>query len=171
MKGIDMNKTSLASVTGLFIMIFVVSTGAQPGEKSFPEHRVNLNLIDSKIQLSGTESGGEHAGSAKLTGGELVLDNTEIKGGSFTFNLNSINNKDSKAHFEIKKVTKLPVIRTEQGDIKYTHKIEGEITLKGQTKTISFDASVNMLNGKVTASSEAFRIDRDTSLKLDLITD
>jgi polyisoprenoid-binding protein YceI len=171
MKGIDMKKTFLASVTGLFIMISLVSTAALPGENSSPEHKVNINLENSKIQLTGTKTDEEHSGSAKLTGGDLVLDNTEIKGGSFTIDLNSTNNKDPKARFEIKKVTKLPVTRTDQGDIKFTHKIEGELTVKGQTRTISFDASVNMLNGKVTAASEAFRIDKDTSLKLDLITD
>ena len=171
MKGIDMKKTFFASVTGFFILISLVSTGALPGDNSLPEHKVSINLVDSKIQLTGVKAGGEQTGFAKLTGGELVIDNTEIKGGSFTIDLNSLNNKNSKARFDIKKVSKLPVTRTEQGDIKFTHKIEGELTMKGQTKTISFDASVNMLKGKVAATSEAFRIDKDTSLKLDLITD
>jgi hypothetical protein len=171
MKGIDMKKTFPASVIGIFILISLLSTGAKPGENLSPEHKVNINLEDSKIQWTGNNASGEQPGYAKLTGGELILDNTEIKGGSFTVDLNSINNKNSKARFEIKKVTKLPVTRTDQGEIKFTHKIEGELTIKGQTKTISFDASVNMLNGKVAASSESFRIDKDTSLKLDLVTD
>ncbi len=163
-----MKKNILVAVTGLFILITLAFTGAK---NSSPGHKVNINTEDSKIQLTGKKSGGEHTGSAKLTGGELVLDNTEIMGGSFTMDLNSVNTKDSKARFEIKKVTKLPVTRTEQGDIKFTHTIEGELTMKGQTKTISFDASVNMLKGKVAASSEAFNIDSNTRLKLDLVTD
>jgi len=166
-----MKKTYLTYVTGLFILMSLVSATTLSGEKLSPEHKVNINLEDSKIQLTGTKIDGDHTSFAKLTGGELVIDNTEIRGGSFTMDLGSINNKDSKARFEIKKVTKLPVMRTDQGDIKFTHKIEGELTMKGQTKTISFDASVNMLNGKVAASSEAFRIDKDTSLKVDLVTD
>jgi len=165
MKGIDMKKNLFVTVTGFFILISLAFTGG------LSEHKVNFNTEDSKIQWTGTRSDGEQIGFAKLTGGELVLENTEIKGGSFTMDLNSINNKDSKARFEIKKVTKLPVTRTEQGDIKFTHKIEGELTMKGLTKTISFDASVNMMKGKVAASSETFRIDKDTSLKLDLVTD
>jgi polyisoprenoid-binding protein YceI len=165
-----MKKTFFTSVIGLFIFISLVSAAALYGEKSSPEHKVNINLEDSKIQLTGTKTEGDHTASAKLTGGELVIENTEIRGGSFTMDLSSIDNRNSKARFEIKKVTKLPVTRTEQGDIKFTHKIEGELTMKGQTKTISFDASVNMLNGKVAASSEAFRIDKDTSLKVDLVT-
>jgi hypothetical protein len=171
MKDIVMKKTFYASVIGIFILISLVSTGAKPGENSIPEHKVSLNLEDSRIQWTGNQTDAERTGYAKLTAGELVLDNTEIKGGSFTIDLISINNKDSKARFEIKKVTKLPVTRTEQGEIKFTHKIEGELTIKGQTKTISFDASVNILNGKVAASSDTFRIDRDTRLKLDLVTD
>ncbi len=166
-----MKKAFLASVTGFLILISLVSIAALPGKNSSPEHKVNISLVDSKIQLTGEITGGEHTGSAKLTGGELVLDNNEIKGGSFTIDLISMNNKDSKARFEIKKVTKLPVTRTEQGDIKFTHKIEGELTMQGHTRTLSFDASVNMLNGKVAAASDDFRIDKDTSLKLDLVTD
>jgi hypothetical protein len=50
-------------------------------------------------------------------------------------------------------------------------KVYKDNTVKGQTRTISFDASVNMLNGKVAAASEAFRIDKDTRLKPDLVTD
>jgi polyisoprenoid-binding protein YceI len=166
-----MKKTFLASVTGLVILISLAASGAYPRENSLPKHKVNINLEDSKIQWTGNKSEEEHSGYAKFTGGELILDDTEIKGGSFTIDLNSLNNKDSKARFEIKKVTKLPVTRTELGEIKFTHRIEGELTMKGQTKTISFDASVNMLKGKVAASSEAFRIDGNTSLKLDLVTD
>jgi hypothetical protein len=166
-----MKKTFLASVAGLFILISPALTAAQPRENPFPEHKVNINLEDSKIQWTGNKNSGEQSGYAKFTGGELVLDATEIKGGSFTIGLNSRNNKESKALFEIKKVTKLPVTRTEQGEIKFTHRFEGELTVKGQTKSISFDASVNILNGKVAASSEAIPIDNNTSLKLDLVTD
>jgi hypothetical protein len=166
-----MNKVFLASTISLFTLISLSWTGVQPKENPFPEHKVNINLTDSKIQWTGTKPDGENSGFAKLTAGELLLDNTDITGGSFTVDLNSINNKESKARFEIKKVTKLPVTRTEQGDIKFTHKIEGELTLKGQTKTISFDASVNILNGKVAASSQEFRIDNNTSMQIELITE
>lgn len=166
-----MKKAFLTTVTGLLILASMAFKEAKPRVNPLTEHKVTINLEDSKIQLTGVKPDGERSGFAKLTGGELVLDDTEIKGGSFTMYLNSVNNKDAKARFEIKKVTKLPVTRTEQGEIKFTHKIEGELTMKGQTKTISFDASVNMLKGKVAASSEAFSIDNNTSLKLDLVTD
>jgi hypothetical protein len=166
-----MKKSFFVSVIGILAMISQVSTAALPKDNPFPAHKVNINLDDSKIQCTGSITDAEHPGSAKFTGGELVLDDNQIKGGSFTIALNSIGSMDSKARFDIKKVTKLPVTRTEQGDIKYTHKIEGELTIKGQTRTISFDASINMLKGKVTASSDTFRINKDTSLKLDLVTD
>jgi polyisoprenoid-binding protein YceI len=166
-----MKKIFSASVTGLFILAAFVSMGASTGDNPLPAHKVSINLSDSKVQLAGTNTDAMHPGSAKFTGGELMVDDREIKGGSFTIDLNSFDSKDSRAHFEIKKITRLPVTRTEQGDIKFTHKIEGELTMKGQTKTISFDASVNMLKGKVAASSEAFNIDSNTSVKLDFVTD
>jgi polyisoprenoid-binding protein YceI len=164
-----MNKIFRTSVIGLFSLISLTVMSGHSRE--IPEHKVNINLSDSRIQWTGSQQDAERSGFSKLTGGELVMDNTDIKGGSFTVNLNSVSNKDSKARFEIKKVTKLPVTRTEEGDIKFTHKIEGELTMMGHTKTISFDASVNILNGKVAASSQAFRIDNNTSMQIELVTE
>ncbi len=164
-----MKKIIYACVIGLLTSVSMVSIGSQPMDKVY-EQKLNINLADSKIQCTGLQTG-QKAETARFTGGELVLTDNEIIGGSFTIALNSVSSNNSKAHFEIKKVTKIPVTRTDQGDIKFTHKIEGELTVKGETKPISFDASVNMLKGKVAASSEAFSIDRDTSVKLDLVTD
>ncbi len=164
-----MNKIFRTSVIGLLSLMSLTVMSTLASE--FPEHKVNINLADSRIHWTGSEPQGENKGFAKLTGGELILDDTEIKGGSFTVDLKAHNNKESKARFEIRKVTKLPVTRTEQGDIKFTHKIVGDLTIKGQTKTISFDASVNILNGKVAASSQPFKIDNNTSMQIELITE
>ena len=62
----------------LLVSLTVLSAFA----KEFPEHKVNINLSDSRIQWTGVKPDDEKSGIAKFTEGELVLDNTEIKGES-----------------------------------------------------------------------------------------
>jgi polyisoprenoid-binding protein YceI len=38
--------------------------------------------------------------------------------------------------------------------------VDGDLTMKGITKKVSFDASINLLNGKFTASTPEFMINR-----------
>ena len=163
-----MKKSIIIIVTVLIAIYSQVISGSGSNKNSPDEHRVNINLENSRIYLT-TNNVGEQS-YAGVTAGELVLDDTEIKSGSFTIDLKSGNKSDSRVGLKIRKVSKLPITRTEQGDIKFTHKIEGELTIKGETKPVSFNASVNMLKGKVVASSDNFRIDGDTSLKFDLVT-
>ncbi len=51
-----MNKTFFASVISLFMLISLAGTHARAGENIFPEHKVNINLSDSKIQWTGTKN-------------------------------------------------------------------------------------------------------------------
>jgi len=172
-----------------FLWILVVglvttlpATHAQDLKKSAGKFVINLG--DSKVNWTGKKPGGAHEGFVSLASGELKVDNNEIKGGSFVIDLTSIVNTDLKdegtnaklvghlksadffdvekfptARFEITKVTKLNGSAA-TGTPKSTHKIDGDLTMKGITKKVSFDASVNILNGKLTAASLPFTIDR-----------
>ena len=158
------------------------ATRAQDLKKSAGKYVINLG--DSKVNWTGKKPGGAHEGFVSLASGELNVDNNEIKGGSFVIDLGSIVNTDLKdenmngklighlksadffdvakfptARFEITKVTKLSGNAATRAP-KSTHNIEGNLTMKGITKKVSFDASINMLNGKLTASSLPFTIDR-----------
>jgi polyisoprenoid-binding protein YceI len=66
--------------------------------------------------------------------------------------------KYPSAKFVITKVSR--VAGTNAGALKATHRIEGNLTMKGITKKVSFDASINLLNGKLVASTPSFTIDR-----------
>ena len=178
-----MNKKTITSLIASFIIISSVSMHAQEASKAKTGNKLTVNLADSKVNWIGKKPTGEHTGFVKLTGGDILADNNEIKGGSFVIDLNSIVDVDLKdegmngklvghlksadffdvekyptARFVITKVTKIP--GTAAGAAKSTHKIEGDLTMKNITKKISFDASINMLNGKLTASSAPFKIDR-----------
>ena len=170
-----MNMQLFKTIAASFLLLVSVMLNAQQSLK--------VDASDSKVNWSGKSPTGEHLGYIKLTDGELIVDKGEIKGGKFNFDMNSITNTDISdaesrnklvthlksvdffdvqkfptAKFVITKVSKLNNGST--GQLKATHRVEGDLTIKGITKKISFDASINLLNGKFAASAPAFIINR-----------
>jgi len=177
-----MNKKSIFYFIAVGLLFSMINVNAQSAQQSGPK-KLAVNTADSKVNWLGKKPTGEHNGYVKLSGGELTLDKNEITGGTFTLDMNSIVNLDLKdegmnqklvghlksadffdvakyptATFVITKISKVP--GTSAGGAKATHRVEGNLTIKGISKKIAFDASINMLNGKLTASSESFTIDR-----------
>ena len=132
-------------------------------------------VMSSKLTWKGYKPSGSHNGTINLKEGALNFDGKNLKGGKFTFDMASIKvldikdakyNADLTGHlaspdffdakqfptgtFEITKVTKKDIVTN----------IEGNITLKGITKSISFPASVTEKDGVVTFLSNAIKIDR-----------
>lgn len=165
------------------LLLFSVSSNALLAQKETASNKLAVNTADSKVNWIGKKPTGEHTGYVKLSSGEILVEKKEIKGGSFIMDLNTITNTDlndegmkgklvghlkspdffdvakyPNARFVITKVSK--AAGTAAGDSKATHTIEGDLTIKGITKKIRFDASINELNGKVTASTAPFTIDR-----------
>jgi len=170
-----MNKKILLTMTASFLLLVSVTLSAQQSSK--------VDLSESKVNWSGKSPTGEHKGFVKLSNGELNVDKGEIIGGSFTLDMNSITNTDiadeesnkklvthlksndffdvqkfPNAKFVITKVTKQNNSSAEES--KATHRVEGDLTIKGVTKKIGFDASINLLNGKFAANTPAFTINR-----------
>jgi polyisoprenoid-binding protein YceI len=178
-----MNKNRIIYVTVSVLLAFSFALNAQQSQKQTSSSKLGINTAESKVNWLGKKPTGEHTGYVKLSDGEILLDKNEIKGGSFVIDFNTITNTDLKdegmnarlvghlksadffdvakyptAKFAITRITKLS--GTAAGAAKATHNIEGDLTIKGITKKISFDASINLLNGKLTASTSAFTIDR-----------
>lgn len=174
-----MNRKSIILIIASVIAYSGLSLQAQTASGK----KLTVNTTDSKVSWLGKKPTGEHTGYVKLTGGEVIIDKNELTGGSFTIDFNSIVNLDLKdegmnnrlvghlksadffdvakyptGRFAITKVTK--VSGPAAGAAKATHRIEGDLTMKGITKKISFDASINLLNGKLVASTPTFTIDR-----------
>jgi polyisoprenoid-binding protein YceI len=170
-----MNKQIFLTMAALFMLMVSVTLSAQQS--------IKVDLSESKINWSGKSPTGEHKGFVKLSNGELNVDKGEIKGGSFSLDMTSITNTDitdeesnkklvthlksndffdvqkfPTAKFVITKVTKQNNSST--GESKATHRVEGDLTIKGVTKRIGFDASINLLNGKFAASTPPFTINR-----------
>lgn len=144
---------------------------------------VKVNTDESKINWIGRKPAGEHKGYVKLREGELLVENNELKGGSFVLDMKSIEDLDLKNEsmkakllnhlksddfFDVQKYPTARYVITgvtrinngEKEKRNATHRIDGNLTMKGVTKKVSFDASINMLNGKVAANTPSFKINR-----------
>lgn len=177
-----MKKTILVlSVIGLFFIACKEDKSKKVETKEAKEvvktgYTATHKAISSKLTWKGYKPTGTHDGTFNLKNGSLNFDGKNLNGGEFIFDMTSIDvadiPKENENHgklvghltspdffdtkqfptgaFEITKVTK--------GDIVST--IEGNITLKGITKSISFPASVTEKDGVVTFLSNAIKIDR-----------
>jgi polyisoprenoid-binding protein YceI len=170
-----MKKHIIQSFTVIGCLLFTAATIAQ--------EPIKINTQESKIIWKGKNPTREHTGYIKLSQGELLVENNNVKGGSFIVDMNSITNVDltnkesnqklvnhlkSKDFFDVEKFPKANFVITNISAIsnngisekKATHRIDGDLTIKSITKKVSFDASINMLNGKFAASTPEFTINR-----------
>ena len=143
-----------------------------------------VDLANSTVLWEGAKVSGKHNGTIKLSEGTMVMSEGTLSGGSFTIDMNSIANLDlpeekrgglvnhlkgtvegketdffntpkfPTAKFEITKATKL----MNNDDANYV--VNGNLTLKDVTKSVSFRAMVSDNNGMVTVSTPPFTIDR-----------
>lgn len=144
-----------------------------------------INPNQSKVLWVGSKPTGSHNGTINVAEGKLSVDNGQLVGGKFVLDMTSITCTDLKpgegkekleAHlkgttdenaddfFNVAKhptgsfiITKVEALT---GNPDATHNITGNLTLKGQTKSITFPASVNVADGKVTAVTPSFKINR-----------
>ncbi len=147
--------------------------------------------LDSATTLTwtGSKPTGKHTGTFKVTEGSLLVNDNNLTGGSFTIDVNSINNVDMAADAENKgkleghlkspdffDVAKYPTAKFEITSVEpftavtdssaakvtfagATHTIKGNLTLKDSTKNISFPAKVSIDANTATATAD-FNIDR-----------
>jgi polyisoprenoid-binding protein YceI len=171
-----MNKELLKYTIISLLLLLSVSMTAQES--------IKVNTRESLINWMGKKPVREHKGTVRLSGGELTVNKNEVTGGSFTIDMPTITDIDLKdpndknkleshlksadffdvgkfptAKFVITRITKNTGTAGNK-DLKTTHRVEGDLTMKGVTKKISFDASINFLNGKFTASTPEFTINR-----------
>lgn len=172
-----MKKQVFSILITAILLISATSLQAQGSLK-----RIKVNTDESKVSWMGKKPTGEHKGYVKLSEGELIFDNAEVKGGSFVIDMSTITDLDlqdegtrnklithlkSSDFFDIQKFPTAKFVITsvnkQKGtgtSLKTTHRVEGDLTIKGVTKKVSFDASINLLNGKFTANTPPFTINR-----------
>lgn len=143
------------------------------------------DLTQSRVEWTGTKPTGQHNGTMMLKSGEMMIDGGNITSGKFDIDMNSmqITDKDtagsSKLAGHLKsadffETEKYPGATFEITGVKAgldsamskdlvmkdaTHTVMGNLTMKGQTKGITFPAKVVVSDATATADAN-FNIDR-----------
>lgn len=137
------------------------------------ETQVDVN--SSKITWLGKKVTGEHTGHIKFKSANLLLDGKKLKGGMFEVDMSTITCTDieneeynaklvghlkSDDFFGIEKhpVSQLKLTKVKSIDTGY--KVEGDLTIKGNTHPINFDVKQdgNVFVGKVTVDRTKYNV-------------
>lgn len=142
-----------------------------------------IDTNGSSVAWIATKTGGQHNGSFKVTDGILTVADGNITGGNFTIDVTSLTVLDLEgddkakleghlksgdffltdsfptAKFEITQVVSFDSATTTSKLNGATHSISGNLTLRGETKNVSFPAIVKVEGNQVSAVAD-FNIDR-----------
>ena len=152
----------------------------KPAEPTAASSKYQVDVQNSSVMWTGTKPIGDaHSGTIKLKGGELAVAGGNITACSFEFDMNSIENTDMKAGDGKEKleehlksadffdVTAYPTAKFTvtgaqpvTGKAGVTHQLTGNLTMRDQTKSITFDVNVAQLSDRVTAVTPSFTINR-----------
>ena len=139
-----------------------------------------VDTAASIIEWEGKKPTNTHTGTIKFTGGTFSANDSIIESGKFTIDMQSINvtdlegkdKKDLEAHLmgtvegkegDFFNATKYPEATFEVTEI--TEKdgqkmLSGNLTIKEETKNITFPVSINQSEDSMEITSEEFSIDR-----------
>lgn len=156
-------------------------------EISFPKDATNhsVDLDKSGIEWLGIKPTGEHFGTLAIEHGTIYVKDEKLLGGDFTLDMNSITVLDiqdsetnakllghlksadffhvdsfPKATFRFNTVLPLENNETNEDGVSLTHRIEGNLTLRGVTRKISFPASITITSSGLKAQTLQFFINR-----------
>jgi polyisoprenoid-binding protein YceI len=141
-----------------------------------------VDVAGSSIGWVGTKPSGKHNGAIKLGNGSMQVKKGKLLSGSFTIDMNTIENKDlqgkgkdgleghlkSADFFDVANnptatfsITGVTAIAPAQKVLMEgaTHNIAGNLTMRGVTKNISFPAAI-MIDAKTLTAKADFNIDR-----------
>lgn len=120
--------------------------------------------------------GGKHNGKIQFKEGNFVVNNSQVVGGEFIIDMNSITNADiQKEEMEAKflghiksddffsvetyPTAKFKILEVSEANAEGVHTVDGTLTIKGTAKNITFPATFTVDGENVTMNAE-FTIDR-----------
>ena len=138
------------------------------------QDHVKVNTINSTVKWKGSKVTSYHEGNIKLSSGKLIFDHGKLVGGEFEIDMSTIVNTDMEgrmkqrlewhlknedffnvAEFPTSTITITNAVKGEGN----TYKVVADLTIKGITHPISFDADVNV-NGLNFLAAAKIKIDR-----------
>lgn len=153
-----------------------------------------VDAAASSVHWTGSKVTGSHHGTVAIQSGDIYVSDGKVTGGEFEMDMKSITNHDMKADPENKgkleghlksddffAADKFPTSKFSitKIDYKADNKIEvsGNLTLKGITKNITFNADITQNTAETIAATADFNINRKDwgvvyeGMKDDLIAD
>jgi len=131
----------------------------------------------SQLQWTGNKVTGSHTGTVDIKSGSIHVDGDKITGGSFALDLNSINVTDLEGESRDKLTGHLKsddffnvenhpeatfeISNVEAGEADNALKVSGNLTIRGVTKNITFDATVAELADASAKVDADFNIARE----------
>jgi polyisoprenoid-binding protein YceI len=174
------NKALLLAAAIVLPISFMSFTSSPVPEAIGPAF--SLKTESSTVSWKGTKPGGAHYGVIQVVNGNINTDGEMITGGDFTIDMNTIicedltnegmNNrlvghlksedffhteKYPKAFFKITDVTKQ---MSAKDGFTATHRVTGNLTVRGNTEEITFPANIKMEGDKVYAKTGEIMLDR-----------
>jgi len=136
-------------------------------------------LVDSQNSMviwKGFKPGGEHYGVISISEGTLSVENGNLIGGSFKFDMNSIINTDipsddeyniklvnhlkSPDFFDVEKFPTATFEITDVSELEGELSVSGNLTIKETTKNITIPTAMIFDNEVVILKSDVFTVDR-----------
>jgi polyisoprenoid-binding protein YceI len=136
-----------------------------------PPVTVAVDIEKSEIIWKGKKVTGSHHGTIKLMEGSLLMENDMLKGGTFLIDMTTIANVDmagsngqTKLEGHLKSadffnVAEHPVATLEITNVVHrgtegSYKVAGDLTIKGITKPVKFNAQLSQENGMKVAVAD-----------------
>jgi|SRR5690554_255348 len=136
-----------------------------------------VNAAESTVEWTGKKVSGQHHGTVDITSGALVVEGDQLIGGQFVIDLNTINDLDMEGEFKEKleahlksddffDVANHPEAKFEITGVTPSSEegvlvVSGNLTIRGVTKNITFDAHVAELSETSANVKADFNIARE----------
>ena len=133
------------------------------------EDNLKLNAKVSSVEWIGKKVTGQHTGTISIMEGNFHVHEGKLESGNVTINMESISSSDLKGEWAQKLIghLKSPDFfnvanhKTSSLEIKKVklvegnnYEVDGELTIKGITKAITFPTTIEIKDGKLAAYSE-----------------
>jgi len=136
-----------------------------------------VNIEQSSLQWTGRKVSGQHHGEVRIKSGALVVEEGKLIGGNFVIDLTTITNHDLDGEYKGKLEGHLKsadffdvdnhpeasfeITNVQDGAEAGTVAISGNLTIRGVTKNITFDAQVQEASDAAVKATADFNIARE----------
>lgn len=123
---------------------------------------LKVNTADSRVEWLGKKVSGAHHGIVNISSGTLIVSDNQLIGGDFVIDLNTITNLDMEGEYKEQLEAHLKsedffdvenhpeatfeITRVEEGEADGALVVSGNLTIRGTTKNITFDAEASELS-------------------------